>query len=190
MDLGVPGLFSKGHIPPTILRHFVHKRVWDTYFKFCFVRSPWDWVVSQFFYNFVRESRRKFLEVTDFDDGSCSKNSGGSCEHFDVETLTISDIEKVYDLLKNHKGIPDADSLFQHNYVYDESGHEIVDYVGRYERLQEDYAKILTRIGISAELPFANVTIHRPYTSYYTDETRTLVEKLYAIDIKKFNYSF
>src|SRR4051794_38558443 len=41
------------HIPPAILRGALPEKVWSDYFKFVFVRNPWDWVISQWFYNSV-----------------------------------------------------------------------------------------------------------------------------------------
>jgi chondroitin 4-sulfotransferase 11 len=69
-------------------------------------------------------------------------------------------------------------------------GRQLVDYVGRFEKLQEEYEWITKTIGLSAELSFRNKTLHQPYASYYTDETRDLVAKVYEIDVKSFDYSF
>jgi hypothetical protein len=190
LDLGIPGLFSKGHIPPALLKSFVGRRVWETYYKFCFVRNPWDWMVSQFFYNFVRESRRKVRTTAGAPEGEAAAAPDAPDEIPNVGALTPDDVRKTYELLKNHKGLPDADSLFQYHYAFDEGGRPMVDYVGRFETLREDYEQIMKTVGASAELPFRNVTLHRPYASYYDDETRDLVAKLYEIDVRAFGYAF
>lgn len=36
------------HIPASIVKARVGERVWDSYFKFCFERNPWDKLVSAF----------------------------------------------------------------------------------------------------------------------------------------------
>ena len=37
------------HMPAYQVQSRVPKRIWDTYYKFCFERSPWDKVISNFF---------------------------------------------------------------------------------------------------------------------------------------------
>ncbi|MBT63688.1 MAG: hypothetical protein CML13_10800 [Puniceicoccaceae bacterium] len=48
----MPCLFPERHIPPTIARAFFTQAEWDAAFKFVFVRHPYDWVVSQYKWNF------------------------------------------------------------------------------------------------------------------------------------------
>jgi Sulfotransferase family len=42
------------HIDAQRIRERVGARVWDSYFKFCFERDPWDKVVSQFYFRRTR----------------------------------------------------------------------------------------------------------------------------------------
>ena len=46
------GLFYKAHVPPALVRSMLPKQIWSSYFKFSFVRNPWDWIASQWAYNF------------------------------------------------------------------------------------------------------------------------------------------
>ena len=66
-----------------------------------------------------------------------------------------------------------------------------VDFVGRYERLQQDFDIVCDRIGHPrAELPHVFATRHGHYTEYYDDATRAIVERVYAADIAAFGYRF
>jgi hypothetical protein len=75
--------------------------------------------------------------------------------------------------------------------VFDEDGRCLVDFVGRFERLDEDFAIACDRAGVPrCELPRMNSGAGRPLADVYDDESRRLVARLYAADIERFGYSF
>ena len=95
-------------------------------------------------------------------------------------------------------GIPDeeADPHFRSQYlcVTDWKGDLIPDYVGRFERLKEDFAHVAAEIGAPGlELPHRLRSKNRlgeHYRDAYDEETRKLVEGRYARDLELFGYSF
>lgn len=72
----------------------------------------------------------------------------------------------------------------------DEQGKLLVDWVGRYERLEQDFAAVCHRINVRETLPRLNVSLHGSYREHYTDRTRRLVEEAYTKDIEMFGYEF
>ncbi|WP_428685382.1 sulfotransferase family 2 domain-containing protein [Reyranella sp.] len=71
-----------------------------------------------------------------------------------------------------------------------------LDFVGRYESLEDDFAKLLTELGYKKSVPLARAkmgfrsTEERDYRPFYDDETRELVAQAHAPLIAAFGYTF
>ena len=64
-----------------------------------------------------------------------------------------------------------------------------MDFVGRFESLEEDFAELLTRLGLDPRpLPHRNPTTRRDDRTYLTEEARELVVRCYAEDFDAFGY--
>lgn len=126
-----------------------------SYFKFSFVRNPWEQMLSLFF----RLNDTKELSVSAF-----------------------------------HQFITDYNRLggtVPRRSLFDESGQCLVNYIGRFERLEEDFAeacRLMKADGI--RLPHHNACAHGDYRSYYDDATAQRVNDLFQEDIKEFGYAF
>jgi hypothetical protein len=91
----------------------------------------------------------------------------------------------------------DRRRAFVTNYaIYTIDGALAVDFVGRYENLQDELAKALDLAGVGRHLkvPRTNVTPDkdqaRDYRSYYSDATRERVAEWYAPEIALLHYGF
>jgi hypothetical protein len=79
--------------------------------------------------------------------------------------------------------------------IYSIDGDMAVDFVGRFENLEEDIKLALDRVGLSLakELPRAKTTFRRgtlPYRDYYDDDMRDIVGRWYAREIDLLKYEF
>lgn len=75
--------------------------------------------------------------------------------------------------------------------LFDEQGKCMVDEIGRFENLADDYAQICNEFGIdSSLLNNTNASSKKHYAEYYDKEGVELVEKLFSKDISYFGYKF
>lgn len=147
--------------------------VWGDYFKFAFVRNPWESLVSCWK---NRRSARRYDNFSDFIKGypfniDSSPFQCSSGHHYtDIRWHTIP----------------------QFTHISDEAQNVLVDFIGRFENLQEDFNVVCDKIGIPRqELPHKNKSKNKHYTEYYDDDAAIeLVAKKYAKDIEMFGYEF
>ncbi|MEX0643454.1 MAG: sulfotransferase family 2 domain-containing protein [Pirellulales bacterium] len=187
-----PGLFDAKHVPARVLRELVGHSFWNKCFKFGFVRNPWDRLVSV--YHHIRRD-------TQFNRARFVRHPRSTVVHFirarkyalpDTDRFDTSLIMRMYEIQKNKRMCLAADSAFQYSMFADEHENLIVDFIGRYESLEEDIRKIESRLNLPGiKLPRLNTASKRnSYRSYYDPEGRELVAKLYAKDVEMFGYDF
>ena len=82
----------------------------------------------------------------------------------------------------------------QFEYLTAEDGKLLVDFVGRYENLAQDFYEVVGTIGVPLMiLPKRNITkdkVHDSYREYYSPVSRHLIEKKYKKDLEYFGYEF
>lgn len=145
----------------------------DQYFKFAFVRNPWDRAVSGFHW------------LTGVDQPSFQKCKKSSFLDF---LLVRNGFEKL--IGTKDQSTREVHFISQHEMIYIDGSNQM-DFVGKFENLQKDFDTICSKIGIEKlKLPESNKSKHKHYTEYYTDETKDLVYQKYQKDIELFNYKF
>ena len=139
-------------------------------FKFAFVRNPWDLQVSSFHH--IKRERPHLTQGHDsFEDFLSWKLDPGRSYQYHIDTSI---------------GL-------QTDYLVDLHGNVIVDHIGRYERLEQDFDEICRRIGVSGlSLPHKRRAGDRKsdYRRYYTDATTELVATHFRRDIEILGYAF
>ena len=173
---------------------YLTQEQFDQYFKFAFVRNPWDRIVS--IYKYLGWGRR-------------------------VEFKTF--------LLKKLKSEVWPKNYWfvgpQSDFVCNETGDIIVDFVGKFENLRTDFNQVCQHLGLPpTQLPhinqstkqkskaslnrknildyarwlyhnrktprFKTISSFTNYQDYYDGESRELVAQLYRKDIELFGYQF
>lgn len=140
------------------------------YFKFSFVRNPWDRFVSEYYWRIQLYSK----EGRSF----CNMTFPEFVESRTVKTYTEPDVT-------------DDHYLPQSDYVYSPGGEMYIDYLGRFESLESDFYKVCDINHIPRmKLPRVDRTNHGHYSTYYSPKTKKQVEKYYMKDIDNFKYTF
>ena len=66
-----------------------------------------------------------------------------------------------------------------------------MNFIGRFERLNEDWARIAKEIDVNPLLPHRNASKRvATYRDYYDDESRAMVQEFYKEDLENFNYEY
>lgn len=154
------------HTSADTLRRNLPAGLFDSLFTFAFVRNPWDLLVS--YYHFLRDA-----------DGHPDHVS-----HRRRHAARLPDFE-AYIRYEIRRG-----KISQTRMVADRRGRLLVDYLGRYESLRDDFGHICRELGINASLGRANASARGDYRDYYTDRLVALVRDGFAADIERFGYDF
>jgi hypothetical protein len=154
------------------LIRYREREYFDQYFKFAFVRNPWDRALSTFLYLLRGGSNERDAQFRD----QYLAQYGGSFEAF---------VQDLPGFLGTKFFAP------QSVWICDSEGGLIADFVGRFETLHQDLAAVGRTIAIDpSSLGHRNVTKHRPYGEHYTAKSRDIVAHAYARDVDQFGYAF
>lgn len=136
---------------------------WKDAFKFCFVRNPWDHAVSDYYWRGCHHKGVTFKEFLALT--------------FDPEA---PDPKKVRPPIRSNWS------------VYTIDGKIAVDFIGRYENLQNDMDSISSVIGVGVDMSRTKAKnssrSKADIKSHYDDECVDLVNCIYKNEIEQFNY--
>lgn len=163
---------SRLHLPWHVFLSANQKK-FDDYFKFSFVRNPWDRAWSA--YNYLRnggnkasdvEVSKKISEFTNFDQ-FLKKGLG-------------------YGYFRNH-------ILFlpQSQFLIGPAGLPVVDFLGTVENFSQDFSVCLKEIGIKENVAISKHNVSPPSSPpSISGQGISVIEEIYRQDIEAFGYSF
>jgi hypothetical protein len=153
------------------------------YFKFAFVRNPFDRLVSFYEDKVLRPTQHDGRYYFDSSyNNILIKNIFGTAFSLDMDfTEFVRLVARVPDWLA------DAHFKSQHAILY-RRGRQIPDFIGRFENIESDWEKHLRKYGLPP-MERKNPTAARDWRTYYTDKSVVeLVAARYRDDLRCFGY--
>lgn len=151
-----------GHFSLSQIRPFLGEETFASYFKFAFVRNPFDRFVS-------------YCAFRTRENGDFERDPQGVMRYF----------------LFNERPLHQLLFQPQHTFVTDEDGNLLADEIGRVEEMQASYDAVCKRIGIESEsLEKVNSSRRNDYRDYYDQGLVDGVAKIYQRDLDLFGYRF
>lgn len=150
--------------------NYVPAKVYKDYFKFAFIRNPFDRLVSCWLNKVYKRKDNRFKAS---DEMLRNMQTFSGFISF-VETL---DLETCDEHIRNQSSLIDLSNI---------------NYIGRMENFEEDLDEVFNIIGIKNNvLTVKNVTKSRKsYQEYYSESDIKRVHQLYKKDIRIFGYQF
>lgn len=146
-----------------LVNHKLTKPYFDSYFKFTFVRNPYQRVLSEYFWLGFKNLNNEKPTPKNFSNW----------------------IDTFYNVIdKDHK-------LKQYQFLYDEKNNLMVDFIGRVENFNYDFENITKRLGKVIKPFYFNVTTQKKYVNhnlYLTEENKEKIYNLFKIDFDTFGY--
>lgn len=141
---------------------------YQNYFKFAFVRNPWDRLVSCW--------NNKVIDSNHFNLSKAELDRMQEFENF-VDYVAGFNLDKCDPHIQLQSKLIDLNN---------------VDYIGRFESFTSDIGHVLNILGVEGiKIKKLNESINKSsYKNYYSDRLVEKVGRLYAKDISMFSYVF
>ncbi len=169
------GNLGGGHFPISRYQLIYSKEEFNQYYKFTFVRNPWERVYSAF--TFLKKGG-----WNDFDKKWAEKRLA---LYPNFESFILEGLQKDSTLLQENHFIPQSSFITI-------NGKVSLDFIGRVENIEQDFQIVCHQLGIERTLNHLNFTKEKKqdYRLVYTEEMKNIVHQLYRKDIELLNYNF
>lgn len=154
----------------------IYSEYWESYFKFSFVRDPYSRMLSLATYNSMRKVYYNDIDmfngiVSDKHIQEYKNLFGNPLIEYDYRFYKRGDVET-----QNH----------QTDCVYNNILDEPLDYIGRFEKLEEDFYNLCNILEVKRK-KLEKIGC-KPHNNSLSSDARLLITELYEKDFSKFNY--
>lgn len=177
---GGTSMEALGFIGEGYNKHYDAKFFNDTYgykfdkaFKFAFVRDPYTRFASGVLGHAIASSKM---------DEMMGIMSGDEAKAINKDRFTAF-------TLKHRDNFDSIIAIRQQHLFVTIDNQIVMDFIGRFENLQEDFNKVCKKLGYSdTTLPHMVKGRYNDYEYFYTPETKEIVSDYYKKDFELFNY--
>lgn len=148
--------------PAKIIKEY-GKKTYDDYYTIAFVRNPFDWQVSLYFFMLKDGSHPQHNLMKSFK----------TFEEYIEWRVSGKDLITQYEFLS--EGSSNDSPL-------------TIDYIGKFEKINESVEYIKNKFNMSGNLPHLNKINHSPFMEYYNEKTQKMMREAFKIDFETFNY--
>ncbi len=133
---------------------------WDSYYKFTFIRNPYDRIISGWNHMSKKIPFPQYVKMGD----------------------VVSDMEYIHVFMSQMK------------HIMNERGELVVQFIGRFEELEEDLDKVLDHLKIYYRIhnPYQRVNsrAHAHYSVYYDQPSLDIVNRIIKDDLRVFSHMY
>lgn len=160
----------KKHSPLRAYKEELDESLYNSLYKVSVLRNPWDRMISLYFS--PHAGRTTFNEKTFVQ----MIKKQPTMEEF----LSITSKSSILDLL-----------TFRNNKRKTQAIDDNIDFLMRYENIDQDFKELCGRINIAQEeLPVRNKSKRGHYSEYYNEELMKLVANKFAMEVEFGKYTF
>jgi hypothetical protein len=176
------------HSPALEVREQLPPEMWESYFKFAFVRHPVSRAMSFYRYISQKAEQRKRLLARNVWYQTPPGRPGDPVHWPAMKVFVATDSFSTFIRHPDIAGVPGMQP--QSDFVCDEAGEVIVDFVGRYECLEQDMATVQDSIGLPRQrLDRRNASVGRhSTTSGVSEEDLDYLLEKFQVDFVRFGY--
>lgn len=149
------------------------KKDYNKYYKFAFVRNPWDRLYSAF----------RYLKAGGWNDEDKKWGDTNLSIYKDFNDFVLNWLSP--DNIKKHIHFRP-----QYQFVCNSKDELIIDYIAYFETIAEDFSYIAKKLNIDASLGKHNTNPGDNYKNIYNKKAIDKVNSVYQKDISLFGYNF
>ncbi len=181
------------HVYLTFVKQWLEPEIWDSYFKFAFIRNPFDLAISKYYWDYKNNPQKfnfsSINQTKNFQNWVKDGQLYGSLGVKETKDGNYIKYEHTfYPWLCNSFHYEEGLARINPNINPYDKGID-VDFVGRYEQLNEDMDYVGKKLGLKLKLPKLNANTRdksKKIHEYYDEETMYFIEDYFKYDLDKF----